>query len=191
MTDILGELSSTFDEFLAVRSNSTAIMASICMRLHVANTRPLCDRFLRFNYCPFFFTKKIINNVAFRHILRCLCCSFRIDVATALRQIRLIAGWRNGRCRAECGNVEGSEERCKRPGGRGGARSKKYVSKMTHGFFKTINSMILYFKHIIHIDDFPLNWPPPSSSYRHTSNSCVVGFTIIIALNELIYSPPS
>ena len=30
------------------------------------------------------------------------------------------------------------------------------VSKMTHGFFITINSMILYFKHIIHIDDFPL-----------------------------------
>ena len=36
------------------------------------------------------------------------------------------------------------------------------MSKMTHGFFITINSMILYFKHIIHIDDFPLNGPPPS-----------------------------
>ena len=32
----------------------------------------------------------------------------------------------------------------------------------THGFFLTINSMILYFKHIIHIDDFPLNGHPPS-----------------------------
>ena len=41
-------------------------------------------------------------------------------------------------------------------------RSKKYVSKMTHGFFITFNSMILYFKHIIHIDDFPLNGHPPS-----------------------------
>ena len=41
-------------------------------------------------------------------------------------------------------------------------RSKKYVSKWTHGFgfFITINSMILYFKHIIHIDDFPLNGHP-------------------------------
>ena len=42
-------------------------------------------------------------------------------------------------------------------------RSKKYVSKMTHGFFITNNSMILYFKRIIHIDDFPLNGHPPSN----------------------------
>ena len=49
------------------------------------------------------------------------------------------------------------------PAGYGVAlRSKKYLSKMTHGFFITINSMILYFKHIIHIDDFPLNGHPPS-----------------------------
>ena len=35
------------------------------------------------------------------------------------------------------------------PAGYGAApRSKKYVSKLTHGFFITINSMILYFKHI-------------------------------------------
>ena len=46
--------------------------------------------------------------------------------------------------------------------GGGGARSKKYVSKWTHGFFITINGMILYFKHIIHIDDFLLNGHPPS-----------------------------
>ena len=39
-------------------------------------------------------------------------------------------------------------------------RSTKCVS--THGFFIIINSMILYFKHIIHIDDFPLNGHPPS-----------------------------
>ena len=38
--------------------------------------------------------------------------------------------------------------------------TKKYVS--THGFFITINSIILYFKHIIHIDDFPHNGHPPS-----------------------------
>ena len=49
------------------------------------------------------------------------------------------------------------------PAGYGAApRSKKYVSKMSNGFFITINSMILYFKHIIHIDDFPLNGHPPS-----------------------------
>ena len=36
------------------------------------------------------------------------------------------------------------------PAGYGAApRSKKYVSKMTHGFFITINSMLLYFKRII------------------------------------------
>ena len=49
------------------------------------------------------------------------------------------------------------------PAGYGAApRSKKYVSKMTHGFFITINSMILYFKHMIHNDDFPLNGHPSS-----------------------------
>ena len=42
------------------------------------------------------------------------------------------------------------------PAGYGaGPRTKTCVSKMTHGFFITINSMIIYFKHIIHIDDPP------------------------------------
>ena len=50
------------------------------------------------------------------------------------------------------------------PAGHGAApRSKKHVS---NGFFITINSMILYFKHIIHIDDFPLNGHPPSRYNR-------------------------
>ena len=49
------------------------------------------------------------------------------------------------------------------PAGYGAAsRSKKDVSKWTHGFFITISSMILCFKHIIHIDDFPINGHPPS-----------------------------
>ena len=62
----------------------------------------------------------------------------------------------------------GSEGRCKHPRWvRGGARSKTYVSKYFHGFFITINSMILYIKHIIHIDDFPLNGRPPSTTYSH------------------------
>ena len=37
------------------------------------------------------------------------------------------------------------------------------MSKYVHGFFITIISMILYFKHIIHIDDFPLKGHPPST----------------------------
>ena len=52
---------------------------------------------------------------------------------------------------------------------------KKYVSKYFHGFFITINSMILYFKHIIHINDFPLNWHPPS---------------ILICVNDIILAQP-
>ena len=91
-----------------------------------------------------FLRQKIINN--FATFCDVYVCSFRvssIDVDTALRQIRVIARWRNGRLRAECGNVEGSEGRCKRPSGvRGGAPEQKYVSKMTHGFFITINSTI-------------------------------------------------
>ena len=86
---------------------------------------------------------------------------------------RLIARWRHGKCRAseifnvgttECGEQTswGSEVSCKRPSGvRGGAPEKKYVSKYFHGVSITINSMILYFKHIIHINDFPLNGHPP------------------------------
>ena len=98
--------------FLPGNPNSTAIIASIFMRLHVVYPRLGATAFC---VCPLFFTIKIIiNNVAFRNVLRCLRCSFRIDVATTLRQIILIARWRNGRCRAECGNVEGSdsEGRC-------------------------------------------------------------------------------
>ena len=59
---------------------------------------------------------------------------------------RLTARWRYGtRCRAVAMS-----------------KSRPDVSKMPHGFFITINSMILYFKHIIHIDDFSLNGHPPS-----------------------------
>ena len=48
-------------------------------------------------------------------------------------------------------------------GVRGSAPEQKGVSKWTHGpRVITINSMILYFKHIIHIDDFPLNGHPPN-----------------------------
>ena len=45
------------------------------------------------------------------------------------------------------------------------SKSRPDVSKMTDGFFITINSRLLHFKHIIHIDDFPLNGPPPCLYY--------------------------
>ena len=59
-----GELSSKFDEFLPGGRNSTVIMTSIFLCLHLANPRPLCDRFLRFIVLCFLRKK---NNVAFRH----------------------------------------------------------------------------------------------------------------------------
>ena len=67
-----------------------------------------------------------------------------------------------------CDTTEGGEQTSWGSGGAVNApawygaapRSTKYVS--THGFFITINSMILYFKQMIHIDDFPLNGHPPS-----------------------------
>ena len=143
-------------------------MASIFMRLHVANTRPLA-RFLRVIVLCFL-RNFLINNVAFRH---------RCDVY-AQRSFRV-------RCRhrstadesldgetvdAECGNFAsrpagGLRGAISAPAGYGAAsRSKQYVSKWTHGFFITINRMILYFKHIIHIDDFPLTGQPPSYYYE-------------------------
>ena len=64
------------------------------------------------------------------------------------------------------------------PAGYGaGLRSKTYVSKWTHGFFITINSMILYFKHIIHIDNFPLNGHPPT---YYNSNVLLIDLLILI-----------
>ena len=73
------------------------------------------------------------------------------------------------------------------PTGYGAApRSKKYVSRMIHGFFITINSMILYFKHIIHIDDLPLNGHPSSVPMSDGYNECKCGFKNII-LGIIIY----
>ena len=60
---VLKKLSSKFDELLAERRNSAAIMASIFMRQHVANPRPL-HRLLRVIVLCFYEQK--INNVAFR-----------------------------------------------------------------------------------------------------------------------------
>ena len=111
---VLINLSLKFDEFLAAARNSTAIIASIFMRKHVVNPRPL-DRFLR-SIVLCFLRIKIINNVAFRQLI-CLCCSFRVR-----RRHRSMEDY----------------QRC--TGRRSGA--KKYVSKMTHGFFITYTLMI-------------------------------------------------
>ena len=64
--------------------NSTAIIASIFMRIHVANPRPL-DRFLRFIVLCFFYEKKLTMS----HFARCdvYAAVFALDVAIALRQI--------------------------------------------------------------------------------------------------------
>ena len=83
-------MSSKFERFGPTVRNSTPIIASIVMRIHIANPRPL-DRFLRsIGLC--FLHKKIINNVAIRHscdvLMRSLGDSFRVDVAIAIRRWR-------------------------------------------------------------------------------------------------------
>ena len=57
MRAVLKKLYSKFDEFLAGVRNSTAIMASIFMRLRVANPRPL-ERFFRFIVLWVFYGEK-------------------------------------------------------------------------------------------------------------------------------------
>ena len=58
----------------------------------------------------------------------------------------------------------------------------------THVFFITINSMILYFKHIIHIDDFPLNGHPPNTNKNHQmakhcdKNNYIIQYSVTIKL---------
>ena len=54
----IGALSSKFEEFLAVRSQFESDYGVGFLRLHVANPRPLCDRFLRFIVRCFFYEKK-------------------------------------------------------------------------------------------------------------------------------------
>ena len=81
----MGELSSKCEEFLTVRRNSTALMASIFLRLYVDNPRPLCEGFLRF-IVRFFLRQIIINNAAL-HFMPRMNAVFTLDVATALRQI--------------------------------------------------------------------------------------------------------
>ena len=138
-------------DFYTYSLNSTPIIAYIFLRLHIASRRPLDHSLFAFVLC--FLRQKIKKNFAspqlrfldpiFMRQLSSMCRHRYTAVAT------LTARWRYGtRSRAV-------------------AMSKIIpdVSKMTHGFFITNNSMILYSKHIIHIDDFPLNGHPPSSHY--------------------------
>ena len=64
-------------------------MASIVLRLHVANPRPLCDRFLRFIVLCFL-REKSVNNVAFRH-RRNVYAARLMDMSN--RQIALRERW--------------------------------------------------------------------------------------------------
>ena len=80
--------------FLPCDRNSTAIMASIFMRLHVANPRSL-DRFLRFIVLCFFRKKKMSHFAS--------DAMFMLQFSRKMSPLlygRLIARWRNGSCRA-------------------------------------------------------------------------------------------
>ena len=86
-------MSSKFDVFLAGRSQFDSDHRVDCYAPTCCLSETFAPPHFAFVLC-FLRQQIIINNVAFRHILRCLRCSFRIDVANALRQIRLIARWR-------------------------------------------------------------------------------------------------
>ena len=91
----IGGLSSKCEECLAVRSQFDSDHGVDFLRLHVANSRPLCDRFLRFIVRCFLLKK---NNAAL-HLMNAV---FMLDVATALYG-RLIARWRHSRWCYHCG----------------------------------------------------------------------------------------
>ena len=123
------------------------------LRLHVAYPRPL-GRSL-FAFVHRFFTTKNQKEFRISPQLRFLDAIFMRQFSRRCRHrytalATLTARWRyDTRCRVVAMS-----------------KSRPDASKMTHGFFITINSMILYFKHIIHIDDFPLNGHPPSFIIR-------------------------
>ena len=81
------KLSAKIDEFLAVRRNSTAIMASICMRLHVANPRPLDRSLFAFVLC--FIRQQIKKNFASPQ-LRFLDAIFMRQFSRRCRHRRLL-----------------------------------------------------------------------------------------------------
>ena len=101
-------LSSKFDEFLSGRSQFDTDHR-VDFYAHTCCQSAIFGPLFAF-YCPLFFTKK--TNLQCRNSpqMRFLRCSFRVDVATALRKVRLIARWQNGRSIAafECGNVGAS-----------------------------------------------------------------------------------
>ena len=105
--------------------------------LRVECKRPYAREMRRF-VCAF-----RLRTYGVRSVNPALRCSFRVDVATALRR------WRHYTLDGD--TLDAELWQCRRP--------DQHVSKYFHGLFITINSMIIYFKHIIHIDDFPLNMP--------------------------------
>ena len=78
-------LSSKFDEFLAVQSQFDSDHG-VDFYAHTCCQSTIFGPLFAF-YCPLFFTKKIINNVAFRPRRVVYATVFALDVATALRQI--------------------------------------------------------------------------------------------------------
>ena len=101
-------MSSTFDGFLADRSQFD-IDHRVDFYAHTCCQSSISGPLFAF-YCPLFFTKKIINNVAFRQ-MRCLRCTFRVrcrhrstpdesldgDTVYAER-VRVYNNCRNGSC---------------------------------------------------------------------------------------------
>ena len=77
-------------------------MASIFLRLHVANHRRLCNRFLRFIVRCF---KKRKKNAAL-HFMPRINAVFALDLSPPLYG-RLIARWRHGRWCHRCGKGPG------------------------------------------------------------------------------------
>ena len=119
--------------------NSTPIIAYIFLSLHnffIASPRPLDRSLFAFVLC--FLRQKIKKNFASPQ-LRFLDEIFMRQLSRRCRHrytavATLTARWRYGtRSRAVAMS-----------------KSRPDVSKMTHGFFITINSVILYFKPIIH-----------------------------------------
>ena len=75
-------LSSKFDEFLAVRSQ----FDGVDFYAHTCYQSVTVEPLFAF-YCPLFCMEKIINNVVFRPRRIVYAAVFALDVATALRQI--------------------------------------------------------------------------------------------------------
>ena len=122
--------------------------------------RDLCDT--PFCICPLFFTSK--KHHKFRHIVRCLRCSFRvssIDIGTAAYYKLRTTAHNCAQLRTTTHNYAQLRTMVDFI-----VSSIKLVFMILGISFSRVlynnYSMIVYVKHIINIDDFPLNVHPPS-----------------------------